>query len=158
MAIVATLVLGVVSMLLVRSVQVTLQASGHFLAYAAVESGATRPRVAAIAAVVLLLTPGAALALAALAAGAFAAAAWGGLAVQKGLFATGNRGAPALCRGRAPSPAGILPPRPLGALIGRLDVLALGWLATAGRIGFFTAGQVIASIARARRLPISPCS
>ena len=143
---VAATLLAITSMLLVRSVQVTLQVSGRFLAYASIESLQLASRIALIAAIVLLLPASAALAIAALGIGALAAALWGGLGLQAGLFRVGGRGE--LPYARLSGMAGwYLATTAIGALIGRLDVLALGWLAPASGIGLFTAGQVIASIA-----------
>ncbi len=142
----AATLLAITSMLVVRSVQVTLQVSGRFLAYASIESLQLVLRIALIAAAVLLLPPGAALALAALGAGALLAAAWGGLVLQPGLLRISGRGGLPYAR-LSGIAFWVLATTAVGALIGRLDVLALGWLAPASGIGLFTAGQVIASIA-----------
>ncbi len=142
----AATLFAITSMLVVRSVQVTLQVSGRFLAYASIESLQLVLRVAFIAAAVLLLPPGAALAIAALGAGALIAAAFGGFGLQPGLLRISGRGD--LPYARLSGVAfWVLATTAVGALIGRLDVLALGWLAPASGIGLFTAGQVIASIA-----------
>lgn len=142
----AATALAIVSMLVVRSIQVNLQVAGRFAGYAMVESLQLGLRVAAIAAVILLLPPNAALALGAIGAGGLAAAAWGGLRLQPGLFRIGDR-ARLPYAGLAAIAGWYLGTTALGALIGRLDVLALGWLAAPGRVALFTAGQVIASVA-----------
>ena len=143
---VAATSLAIVSMLVVRSVQVTLQVAGRFRDYAIVESLQLVLRVALVAAVIALLPASAALALAAIGAGGLAASVAAGLGLQRDLFGLGNRRGlpyPALTI----SAGWYLGTTALGALIGRLDILTLGWLATPADIGLYTAGQVIASVA-----------
>lgn len=143
---VAATSLAIVSMLVVRSVQVTLQVAGRFRDYAIVESLQLVLRVALVATVIALLPASAALMLAAIGAGGLAASLVAGLGLQRDLFSLGNRRGlpyPVL----ATSAGWYLGTTALGALIGRLDILTLGWLATPADIGLYTAGQVIASVA-----------
>lgn len=138
-------VCAILAVLLLRSVLVVLQVTGRIAAYSTTEGIQLAMRIGLVVAVLAIFSPRGDLVLWALAAGSLAAALAGGLLFAPRLF--GLAGLRALPHAPVASAAvWYLATIGLGAVIGRLDVIAMGWTGMTIQLGLFSAGQVIASI------------